>query len=114
MVWAVDCNPHNPLPSAQRYVVTLHSRPFDPDSHLIIEKMTSTAPVTLCTVLIIAIGNAKHLKPGIPVPEHELNQQIDNAFASTARSKVYWIESIGPHWRMIPLMTKALLTTSKL
>ncbi|KAF8334363.1 hypothetical protein F5887DRAFT_991447 [Amanita rubescens] len=89
------------FPPAQRYFVTPHRRPLDPDSHLIIEvvKLTTTAPITLRSVLIIAIGNAQHLKPGIPVPERELNQQIDTAFAATARSKVYWIESIGPHWR---------------
>jgi hypothetical protein len=88
------------FPSAQRYIVTPHRRPLDPDSHLIIEvvKMTA-APITLHSVLIIAIGNAEHLRPGIPVPERELNRQIDTAFAGTARSKVYWIESIGPHWR---------------
>ena len=78
----------------------------------------TTAPITLRSVLIIAIGNAEHLKPGIPVPERGLNRQIDTAFAGTARSKVYWIESIGPHWRygekeddgqdVQPLMTKTI------
>ena len=88
------------FPSAQHYIVTPHLRPLDPDSHLIIEvvKMT-TAPITLRSVLIIAIGNAENLRPGIPVPERELNRQIDTAFAGTARSKIYWIESIGPRWR---------------
>lgn len=87
MVWDVDSGlqssqPSSPLPNATLSLRTVasHHRGREDD-------------YSSNHILIIAIGNAEHLKLGIPVPERELNRQIDTAFAGTARSKVYWIES---------------------
>jgi hypothetical protein len=55
------------------------------------------------TVLIIEIRNTSHWQAGIRAQEERLKNHIDAAFAgnesSRARSKMYWINVIGPHWR---------------
>jgi len=55
------------------------------------------------TLLFIEIRNTFHWQAGIRKQEKRLKKIIDAAFAgngpSTARSKVYWISVIGPHWR---------------
>jgi hypothetical protein len=75
----------------------------DPESHIpnfIIEVVKmATAPLTFCSVLVIEIKNSQHWESGIPALQYQLNQQTDAAFTGTAYSKVYWIGSIGPHWR---------------
>ena len=43
--------------------------------------------------------NSQHWESEIPVFERQLNRQTDAAFAGTAHTKVYWIGTIGPHWR---------------
>jgi hypothetical protein len=92
------------FPSAQGYIVTPQRRlPDDPESHIpdfIIEVVKmSTAPLTFRSVLIAKIKNSQHWEYGIPALQRQLNRQTDAAFAGTAHSKVYWIGTIGPHWR---------------
>lgn len=45
------------------------------------------------------IKNSQHWESGIPALERQLDRQTDAAFAGTAHTKVYWIGTIGPHWR---------------
>ena len=59
----------------------------------------STAPLTFRCVLIVEIKNTQHWQTGIAALERQLSRQTDAAFAGTAHSKVYWIGTIGPHWR---------------
>ncbi|KAF8223936.1 hypothetical protein L208DRAFT_1411116 [Tricholoma matsutake] len=92
------------FPSTQGYIVTPQRRlPDDPESHIpdfIIEVVKmATAPLTFRSVLIVEIKNSQHWESGIPALQRQLNRQTDAAFAGTAYSKVYWIGSIGPHWR---------------
>ena len=54
---------------------------------------------TFRCVLIVKINSSQDWESGIPTLQRQLNQHTDAAFAGTAYSKVYWIGSIGPHWR---------------
>ncbi|KAF9506050.1 hypothetical protein BS47DRAFT_1353378 [Hydnum rufescens UP504] len=66
----------------------------------IIEVMkVSPNPLTLRTILIAKIQNTQYWESRIPALQRQLNRYTDGAFSGTAYSKVYWIESIGPHWR---------------
>jgi hypothetical protein len=95
------------FPSTQGYIVTPQRRPpDDPESHIpdfIIEvaKLSSTAPLTFRTVLIVKVKNSQHWQSeyGIQALQRQLNRQTDAAFAGTAHTKLYWIGTIGPHWR---------------
>ena len=100
----MDNHPHNPT---QGYIVTPQGRlPDDPESHtipdfkIIIEVVKlSTPPITFRTVLIVKIKSSQHWQSGIGALERQLGRQTDAAFAGTAHTKVYWIGTIGPHWR---------------
>jgi hypothetical protein len=92
------------FPSTQGYIVTPQRRlPDDIESHFpdfIIEVVKlSTPPLTFRTVLIVEIKNSQHWQSGIRALERRLGRQTDAAFAGTAHTKVYWIGTIGPHWR---------------
>jgi hypothetical protein len=92
------------FPDTQGYMVTPQRRlPDNPKSHipdLIIKVVkVSMPPITLRTVLIVEIKNSQHWQSGIGAQERQLGQQTEAAFAGTAHTKVYWIGTIGPHWR---------------
>jgi len=108
------------FPSSQGYMVTPQRRlrppAGDPESHipdLVIEvdKLSSTSStgtgtvtgLTFRTVLIAKIRNSQHWQSGLGIGietlERQLDRETDAAFAGTAHSKVYWIGTIGPHWR---------------
>jgi hypothetical protein len=92
------------FPSTQGYIVTPQRRlPDDPESYipdLIIEVVKLIpSPLTFRTVLVVKVKNTQHWQSGIPALERQLNRQTDASFAGTAYSKVYWIGTIGPHWR---------------
>jgi hypothetical protein len=73
-----------------------------PDSIIEVVKVSSN-PLTLRTILIAEIQNTKYWEWGIPALQRQLNRHTDGAFfaafSGTAQSKIYWIETIGPHWR---------------
>ncbi|PBK66489.1 hypothetical protein ARMSODRAFT_1021295 [Armillaria solidipes] len=77
--------------------------PDDSDSHIpdfVIEVVKlSTPPLTFRTVLIVKVKNSQYWEAGIPVLQRQIDRQTDAAFAGTAFEKVYWIGTIGPHWR---------------
>jgi len=69
-----------------------------PDFFIEVVKL-STAPLTFRTVLIVEIKNTQYWQSGIQRLQEQINQQCDSAFSSTAHTKMYWIGTIGPHWR---------------
>jgi hypothetical protein len=92
------------FPSTQGYLVAPQRRPpDDSESHIpdfIIEVVKlSTPPLTFRCVLIVEVKNSQHWQTGIGALERQLNRQTDAAFARTAHTRVYWIGTIGPHWR---------------
>jgi len=93
------------FPSSQGYLVTPQRRlPDDTQSDfrdLIIEVVKlSMSPLTFRrSVLIVKVRNTQHWQSGIGGLERQLNRQTDAAFAGMAHTKVYWIGTIGPHWR---------------
>ena len=95
---------HNSLPFYSR--VHSHSTtrlPDDPETHIpdfIIEVVKlSTGPLTFRTVLILKIKNSQHWQSRIQAIQLQLDRQTDTAFAGTAHTKLYWMGTIGPHWR---------------
>ena len=108
LVWPMDRHPHNPLPDFSGYIVAPQRRvQEDPESYIpdfIIEvaKMSTTPPppLTVRTVLVLQVkNNQRWQKAGMEALERQLNRQTDTAFAGTAHTKLYWIGTIGPHWR---------------
>jgi len=93
------------FPTTQGYMVTPQRRlSDDSESHIpdfIIEvARLSTPPLTLRTVLVVEIKNTQRWQSaGIEALQRQLNRQTDAAFAGTAHTKLYWIGTIGPHWR---------------
>jgi len=92
------------FPSSEGYVVSPQRRVVeDSQTHipdfLIEVAMLSTAPVILRTVLIVKIKNSQHWESGQDALTRQIKLQTDVAFAGTAAKKVYWIGTIGPHWR---------------
>jgi hypothetical protein len=47
----------------------------------------------------VDLKNSQHWQSGIQALQQQLNGQTDAAFAGTAHTKLYWIGTIGPHWR---------------
>lgn len=94
------------FPAGQGYIITPQRRiiednetkPYIPDFIIEVLKL-STPPLTFRTVLIVKIKNTEHWPNGIPALERQIHRQTDVAFAGTAFHKVYWIGTIGPHWR---------------
>ena len=80
-------------------------RRFPAKSALVMEVLKMSTPYTKPsrTVLVIEIRNTSHWQAGIRDQEVRLNNLINAAFvgneSSSARSKMYWISVIGPHWR---------------
>ncbi|KAH9044733.1 hypothetical protein EDB85DRAFT_1910962 [Lactarius pseudohatsudake] len=74
-------------------------------SALMIEvvKSTDLDSGQLRPLLVVAIKNSQDWQAQIPSLERQINRQIDTAFRGTelgtAVSKVYWITTVGPHWR---------------
>lgn len=64
--------------------------------------MSNPPKLLLLIVLVIEIRNTPDWPAGIPAQERQIKCQTDAALAesdvSKARSKVYWISVIGPHW----------------
>ena len=92
------------FPVTQGYLVTPQRRiPEDSKSHIpdfVLEVVRlTTPPVTFRTVLVVKVKNSQHWRSGIPALECQINRQTDTAFAGTAFRKIYWISTIGPHWR---------------
>jgi len=92
------------FPSTQGYVITPQRRiPDDSESHIpdfVIKVVKlSTPPLTFRTVLIVEVKNTQHWPNGIGSFERQINRQTDASFAGTAHTKVYWVGTIGPHWR---------------
>jgi len=92
------------FPSARGYIVTpqqrlpLETRRHIPDFFIEVVKL-STAPLTFRTVLIIEMKNTQYWQSGIQRLQDQINEQCDSAFSGTAHTKLYWIGTIGPHWR---------------
>ncbi|KAF9520351.1 hypothetical protein BS47DRAFT_757677 [Hydnum rufescens UP504] len=70
-----------------------------PGSIFEVVKLSPDDPTTFRTILIAEIQNTQLWESGIPALQRQLNLDTDRAFSDTAHSKVYWIETIGPHWR---------------
>jgi len=98
------------FPTSQGYVVTPQRRlQDDPEIHIpdfIIEvaklsqATSSMPPLTSRTVLVVKIQNTQRWQSaGIEALQRQLNRQTDASFAGTAHTKLYWIGTIGPHWR---------------
>ncbi len=93
------------FPAAQGYIVTpQHRLPRVDDQSLIqdfvIEVVKlSMPPLTFRTVLIVEIKNTQHWQSGIQRLQDQIDLQCDSAFAGSAHTKMYWIGTIGPHWR---------------
>ncbi|KAL0955344.1 hypothetical protein HGRIS_001593 [Hohenbuehelia grisea] len=95
------------FPAADGFVVTPQRRiPGDNESTIpdfvieVVKTIIGPPPsVTFRTVLIVEVKNSQHWPFGIPALDRQLSRQTDAAFAGTAVAKVYWIGSIGPHWR---------------
>lgn len=49
-------------------------------------------------VLVIEIKKTNAWQSGIPALLRQLDYQLDASFDVSARSSVYWIAVIGPHW----------------
>jgi hypothetical protein len=75
----------------------MEHHPHNPD--FVIEVVKLSAPLTFRTVLIVKVKNSQHWQSGIETLDRQLNRQTDAAFAGTPHTKVYWIGTIGPHWR---------------
>ena len=92
-------------PSTEGYIVTPQRRLTENfDSHIRIFPTSSLRswnclPRQLSFGLSLWKKNSQHWESEIPVLERQLNRQTDAAFAGTAHTKVYWIGTIGPHWR---------------
>ncbi|KAH9007826.1 hypothetical protein EDB84DRAFT_1447294 [Lactarius hengduanensis] len=94
------------FPFSQGYFITPYRR-LNQWSALMIEvaKSTDPDPDQLRALLVVGIknGHRQDWQAGIPSLEGQLNRQIDTALhgtePGTAVSKVYWITTIGPHWR---------------
>ena len=89
------------FPDDQGFIITPQRRvPEDSQSHIpdfVIEvvKLTSR-PLAFRTVLI---RNSQYWPGGIASLDNQISRQADAAFAGAAHTKVYWIGTIGPHWR---------------
>jgi len=97
----------NLFPPSQGYIVTPQRRLQDdsesyiPDFIIEVAKL-SMSPLTSRTVLVVKIQNTQRWQPesaGIEALQRQLNRQTDASFAGTAHTKLYWIGTIGPHWR---------------
>lgn len=92
------------FPDDQGFIITPQRRiPEDSQSHIpdfVIEVVKLTSPpLTFRTVLIVEIKNSQHWPGRITSLDNQISRQADAAFAGTAHTKVYWIGTIGPHWR---------------
>lgn len=92
------------FPDDQGFIVTPQRRiPEDSESHIpdfVIEVVKLTSPpITFRTVLIVEVKNSQHWPGGKARLDRQISRQTDVAFAGTAHTKVYWIGTIGPHWR---------------
>ena len=92
------------FPSLEGYILQPKRR-FPANSALLMEilKMPTSLTMPFRTVLVIEIRNNSDWQAGIPAQEARLKCLINAAFAGNesfrARTKVYWISVIGPHWR---------------
>ena len=92
------------FPPAQGYFVTPQRRVAEdsqvhiPDLLIEVAKISSP-PLILRTVLIVKVRNSQHWESGKDVLMRRIKLQTDAAFFGTAVGKVYWIGTIGPHWR---------------
>ncbi|KAH9050491.1 hypothetical protein EDB84DRAFT_1449223 [Lactarius hengduanensis] len=96
------------FPLSQGYFIAPYRR-LTQWSALMIEVVKSNGPGRnqLRALLVVGIKNnqddSQDWQAGIPSLERQINRQIDAAFhgtePGTGVSKVYWITTIGPHWR---------------
>ena len=63
-----------------------------------VSKIT-TSPLDKRTVLIVEIKNTQHWPSRILALENQLLKQTNAVLADNARDLVYYIMSVGPHWR---------------
>jgi hypothetical protein len=65
--------------------------------------MSNPPTLPFLTVLVVEIRNTPDWPASIPAQETQIKRHTDASLAgsehSKARSKVYWISVIGPHWR---------------
>jgi hypothetical protein len=97
------------FPSVQGYVVTPQHRLTleDDQSHIrdfvieVVKLNLSAPPLMFRTVLIVKIRNTQHghSELGMQRLQDLIERQCYSAFIGTAHTKVYWIGTIGPHWR---------------
>jgi len=97
------------FPSVQGYIVTPKrsgslegDQSHIPDVVIEVAKLKwSTPPPIHRTVLIVKIRNSQHWQSelGMQRLQDQIDRQCDSAFVGTAHTKVYWIGTIGPHWR---------------
>jgi len=68
-----------------------------------VQKLSNPPTLPLLTVLVIEIRNTPDWPASIHAQETQIKRHTDAALAggevSKAKSKVYWISVIGPHWR---------------
>ncbi len=94
------------FPSDEGYVVTPQRKLYDEDGitsrlpDFVFEVTRIEGPdLDVRTVLIVEIKNSHHWPDIVDRLLQQLNHQIDYAFASSARNKLYWVAVVGPHWR---------------
>jgi hypothetical protein len=69
-----------------------------PDFVIEVSKIT-TSPLDKRTVLIVEIKNTQHWPDRILALENQLLKQADATLADNAKDLVYYIMTMGPHWR---------------
>ena len=91
------------FPLEQDYVVCPRKRQ-GAEGDLIIEVAKATYPESPSEliedriVLVVEIKDYQHWDHGKGPLMQQLSQQTDDAFKDTARDKLFWIATIGPHW----------------
>jgi hypothetical protein len=91
------------FPSEQGYSVCPRQR-NGADGDLIIEVAKVTSPespsqrLKFRILLVVEIKDYQHWDRKKQQLMQQLRHQTDDAFSRTARGKVFWIATIGPHW----------------
>jgi hypothetical protein len=91
------------FPSEQDYEVCPRQRQ-GAEGDLIIEVAKVTYPETPSELiksrilLVVEIKDYQHWDHGKGPLMQQLTHQTDDAFLHTARGKLFWIATIGPHW----------------
>jgi hypothetical protein len=60
--------------------------------------VTPSERVKFRILLVVEIKDYQHWDRGKEQLMQQLRHQMDDAFSRTARGKLFWIATIGPHW----------------